>query len=107
MNPMLMSMMMVLAVIASCQGGHQGGSAAPGIASTEGALHRVEGPPLDRLSLEQIEGIVHTCFLHHDLDDARIPYTRVYCERVFAERDRRTLSVHAKSVASGALDALH
>jgi hypothetical protein len=44
-------------------------------------LHKVEGPPLDRLSMDQIGGIVQTCFAHHDLDDARVPYTRGYCEQ--------------------------
>jgi hypothetical protein len=107
MNPMLMSMMMVLAVIASCQGPSPDGPAAPAGAGAEGALRRVEGPPIDRLSLDQINGIVQTCFLHHDLDDPRIPYTRHYCERVFSERDRRTLASPGRGAVSGTVDSLH
>ena len=93
---MIMAVMMVLAVIASCS--HSGGSSSgnannPGGLGSVNALHKVEGPPLDRLSIDQIGGIVQTCFAHHDLDDARVPYTRGYCEKVFAERDRRTLPI--------------
>lgn len=96
MNPMLMAVMMVLAVLASCS--HSGGSPSgnagdPSALGSVNALHRVEGPPLDRLSMDQIRGIVQTCFAHHDLDDARVPYTRGYCEKVFAERDRRSLLI--------------
>ena len=94
MNPMLMTMMMVLAVLASCTRTAESPSGHAGDAGAQvNALHRVEGPPLDRLSLDQIGGIVQTCFAHHDLDDARVPYTRAYCEKVFAERDRRTLAI--------------
>jgi hypothetical protein len=46
--------------------------------------------------MDQIGEIVRTCFAHHDLDDARVPYTRGYCEKVFAERDRRTLPIAGK-----------
>jgi hypothetical protein len=92
MNPMVMAMMIVLAVIASCSrsGGESGGQVTnPNAVDGVNALHRVEGPPLDRLTMAQIGVIVNTCFAHHDLDDVRVPYTRAYCERVFAERDRR------------------
>jgi hypothetical protein len=114
MNPMMMAVMIVLAVLASCSGG--GGSApavsAAGGASgatgaTAGALHKVEGPPIDRLSMDQIEGIVQTCFAHHDLDDVRVPYTRAYCEKVFGERDRRSMKMPAKSAGKAAPDSLH
>lgn len=96
---MLMAVMMVLAVIASCS--HNGSSPSshvgdPGAMASVNALHRVEGPSLDRLSMDQIGGIVQTCFAHHDLDDARVPYTRGYCEKVFAERDRRSLAIPGK-----------
>ena len=63
---------------------------------TVNALQRVDGPPIDRLSVYQINAIVQTCFAHHDLDDARVPYTRGYCEKVFAERDRRSLLIPGK-----------
>ena len=98
MNPMLMAVMMVLAVIASCSHSsspspHVGD---PGAIGSANVVHRVEGPPLDRLSMDQIGGIVRTCFAHHDLDDPRVPYTREYCEKVFAERDRRSLTIPGK-----------
>lgn len=109
MNPMMMTVMMILAVLASCtrSGGGSGlpGTVAPGVAG--GALHKVEGPPIDRLSMDQINAIVQTCFAHHDLDEPQVPYTRVYCEKVFAERDLRTMRAPAKSTANGAVDALH
>jgi hypothetical protein len=96
---MLMTVMMVLAVLASCT--RSGGVPSVNVSNPGGlgpinALHRVEGPPLDRLSMNQISGIVQTCFAHHDLDDPRVPYTRGYCEKVFAERDRRTLPIPGK-----------
>ena len=92
MNPMLMAVMMVLAVLASCSRG--GGSSGPGAGvsmSTVSALHTVEGPPIDRLSLDQINRIDQTCFVHHDLQDPRIPYTSSYCEKVDQERNRRDM----------------
>ena len=89
-----MAVMMVLAVIASCS--HSGGSSSgnvnnPGGLGSVNSLHKVEGPPLDRLSMDQIGGIVQTCFAHHDLDDPRVPYTRGYCEKVDQERNRRAM----------------
>ena len=57
--------------------------------------------------MDQIEGIVQTCFAHHDLDDARVPYTRTYCEKVFSERDRRSLKTLNKSTVAVATDSLH
>src|ERR1035441_6407865 len=62
-----------------------------GPASTAGALHKVDGPPIDRLSLDQINRIDQTCFLHHDLDDPRVPYTSSYCEKLDQERNRRAM----------------
>ena len=91
MNPMLMAVMMVLAVIASCS--HSGGSG-PGAGLPQnavGTLRKVEGPPIDRMSLDQINRIDQTCFLHHDLEDPRVPYTSRYCEKVDQERNRRTM----------------
>ena len=91
MNPMLMTVMMVLAVIASCS---RSGESAPGAALSPGAVgtpHKVDGPPLDRLSMDQINRIDQTCFLHHDLDDPRVPYTSSYCEKVDQERNRRAM----------------
>ena len=100
---MLMAVMMALAVLASCS--HSAGTPSASVSNPGGlgsvnALHRVEGPALDRLSMDQIGEIVHTCFAHHDLDDARVPYTRGYCEKVFAERDRRTLTIAGKRTVS-------
>ena len=37
--------------------------------------------------------LIEKAFAHHDLDDPRVPYTRGYCEKVFAERDRRSLPI--------------
>jgi hypothetical protein len=93
MNPMLMSMMMVLAVLASCT--HRSGGAVGGGApvSGYGALHKVEGPPIERLSAEQIEQIDQTCFHFHNLADERVPYTERYCERIDQERNRRAMTV--------------
>ena len=58
-----------------------------------GVLHKVEGPPIERLSAEQIEQIDQTCFHFHDLADERVPYTERYCERVDQERNRRAMRV--------------
>jgi hypothetical protein len=91
MNPMLMTVMMVLAVIASCS---RSGESAPGAALSPRAVgtpYKVEGPPIDRLSMDQISRIDKTCFLHHDLDDPRVPYTSRYCEKVDQERNRRAM----------------
>jgi hypothetical protein len=115
MNPMMMAVMIVLAVLASCSGGGSGNAPARSAANsgagatdaTSGALHKVEGPPIDRLSMGQIEAIVQTCFAHHDLDDARVPYTRTYCEKVFSERDQRSMKIPAKSAGKAAPDSLH
>jgi hypothetical protein len=93
-NPMLMAVMMVLAVLASCSrsgGSSSSGPGAGGPASTVGALHKVDGPPIDRLSLDQINRIDQTCFLHRDLDDPRVPYTSSYCEKLDQERNRRAM----------------
>ncbi len=93
MNPMLMSVMMVLAVLASCThhgDGQPGGGPAVG---ESGAVRKVEGPPIERLSAEQIEQIDQTCFLFHNLADERVPYTVSYCEHIDQERNRRAMSV--------------
>jgi len=116
MNPMMMSVMMLLAILASCHG--SGGSApsasmtgspATGAMTggTAGALRKVEGPAMDRLSMNQIQSIVQTCFAHHDLDDARVPYTRTYCEKVFSERDRRSMRIRPESTGNSAPVSLH
>jgi hypothetical protein len=108
MNPMLMAVMMVLAVLASCNRSASGpASGDAGGSGTLSVMHKVEGPPIDRLSMDQINGVVQTCFVHHDLDDPRVPYTRRYCEKVFAERDLRSMKTPGKSVVHAAVDSLH
>jgi len=108
MNPMLMAVMMVLAVLASCSrsGDGPGSGEASGL-GTFSVMHKVEGPPIDRLSVDQINAIVQTCLVHHDLDDPRVPYTRRYCEKVFTERDLRSMKTPGKSVVHAAEDSLH
>jgi hypothetical protein len=88
---MLMAVMMALAVLASCSRSAGTGPDAGLSPSAEGTPHKVEGPPIDRLSMDQISRIDQTCFLYHDLDDLRVPYTSSYCEKVDQERNRRAM----------------
>jgi hypothetical protein len=91
MNPMLMTVMMVLAVIASCSrsGGNGPDKGLP--QNAVGTLRKVGGPPIDRLSVDQLNRIEQTCFLYHDLEDPRVPYSSSYCEKVDQERNRRAM----------------
>jgi hypothetical protein len=110
MNPMMMAAMMILAVLASCTRSGSGGDGLPTTltpGSAVGALHKVEGPPIDRLSMDQVNGIVQSCFAHHDLDGPQVPYTRAYCEKVFAERDLRSMKTPGKSTGNASVDPLH
>jgi hypothetical protein len=96
MNPMLMTTMMVLAVLASCSRSGSGSPASGLSSSAVGTPHKVEGPPIDRLSADQISRIAQTCFLYHDLEDQRLPYTSRYCEKVDQERNRRAMLTPGK-----------
>src|ERR1700690_1002587 len=102
MNPMLMSVMMVLAVLASCT--HRGGGPAGGAAPVPeaGALRRGGGPPIERLTADELEQIDRTCFLFHNLADERVPYAERYCERIDQERNHRAMTVKgARTVILG------
>ena len=50
---------------------------------------KIDSPPVDQLSAQQLEAITTACFQYHDLDDPRVAYTHAYCSQVHIERDAR------------------
>lgn len=109
-NPIVFLVVAILAICAAfvtCSGPSRTVSMPTPNVPGSRALLKVEGPFVDRLSSDQIERIEKTCLQFHNLDDARVPYTRAYCERVSTERDLRSLRTHGSAPVHAQLESLH
>jgi len=71
----------IAGLLAACSGGQQ---ASP---------QKINSPPPDQLTPQQMNDVTAACLKYHDMNDARVAYDSHYCELVGGERDRRSLVV--------------
>jgi len=50
---------------------------------------KIDSPPPDQLSAQQLESITADCMRYQNMDDPRVPYAHAYCSQVLIERDVR------------------